>query len=200
MRLIEFVVAAALIEITPGPNMSYLASTAIARGVRAALTAVAGVAVGLLLVGIAASFGAAELIERYPAAGGILRWGGVLFMLWLAVEGWRDAGRDFEDRGATKFGSFWRGLTTNLLNPKLVVFYLAVVPDFVDEAAGNVLLQNLALIAVYGAVATAAHLGIVLAANRVGSLVVTNARRKAVGRMMACLLVGVAAWLAFDPR
>jgi len=200
MRLIEFVLTSAIIEITPGPNMSYLATVALNRGVRSALAAVGGVACGLLLVGVMASFGLSEFLGQYPAVGGALRWAGVLYMVWLAMESWFEAGRGVRDDGASRYGSFRRGLTTNLLNPKLAVFYLAVMPDFVDDRGSNLLLQNLILIAVYAAVATSVHVGIVLAANHVRTLVGACASRATLGRVMASLLLGVALWLVLDAR
>lgn len=200
MRLIEFAIASAIIEVTPGPNMSYLASLALARGARAALQAVAGVACGLIVVGVLASFGLAEFLDRSPLASGALRWGGVLFMVWLAIESWRQAGTEPKAGKAADFGSFWRGLTTNLLNPKLAMFYLAVMPDFVEPKAGRLLAQNLVLIATYAAVATSVHVSIVLAANRARPYLAAGAGRKTLGRLMACLLLGVAVWLALELR
>ena len=200
MRLIEFAIASAIIEVTPGPNMSYLASLALVRGARVALQAVVGVACGMLVVGVLVSVGLAEFLDRSPLASGALRWGGVLFMVWLAIESWRQAGAEPKAGKAADLGSFWRGLTTNLLNPKLAVFYLAVMPDFVEPKAGRLLAQNLVLIGVYIAVATSVHVSIVLAANRARAYLTVAASGKALGRLMACLLLGVAAWLALELR
>jgi threonine/homoserine/homoserine lactone efflux protein len=88
-----FVVASALIELTLGPNMAWLALVAATDGRRPGFAAVAGVALGLGLIGIAAAFGLAALIAAKPALYDALRWGGVIYLLWLAWDGWRDADR-----------------------------------------------------------------------------------------------------------
>ena len=200
MLLLEFAVACLIIEITPGPNMSYLAALALMRGVRAALQAIVGVACGLMIVGLLAAVGLSQLVVDHPVVMVVLRWGGVLFMLWLAVDSWRNAGKAIEQSGSREFGSFWRGLATNLLNPKLMIFYLVMLPEHVSPAATNLLFANLTLVMVYVAIATAVHVAIVLCAGHIRQFMDIDKNAKLVGRVMAILLLGVAAWIFASTR
>lgn len=86
--LLSFALTSFLIELTPGPNMTYLALVAARDGRRAGFATVAGVALGLSVVGIVAAFGVAELVQSSPLLYEGLRWAGVLFLLYLAWEGW----------------------------------------------------------------------------------------------------------------
>lgn len=195
MLLLEFAVACVIIEITPGPNMSYLAALALMRGMRAALRAIAGVACGLMLVGLLAAVGLSQLLLDYPALMAGLRWGGVLFMIWLAVDSWRNAGKIIGQSGGEEFRSFWRGLATNLLNPKLYVFYLLMLPEYVDPDTTNLLMGNLMLVMIYVAIATMVHGVIVLCAGHVRQFMDIDRNAKFASRIMAVLLLFVAAWI-----
>lgn len=145
-RIFEFILAALLIELTPGPNMTYLAALTVARGARVGLSAVAGVAVGLAVLGVFASLGLARLIEASPTLYLLLRLGGVAFMFWLAWDAWRGADAA-DERGPAALGAFGRGLVSNVLNPKAALFYLAAPPQFVD-ASRDPTSQLLILVAV----------------------------------------------------
>ena len=86
--LLAFALTALIIEITPGPNMTYLAALSLSGGMRTGFAAVAGIAIGLLTYGIVATLGLAAVIDNSPLLYGLLRWGGVLFLLWLAWDAW----------------------------------------------------------------------------------------------------------------
>src|SRR5262249_23983329 len=88
-RMLEFVLAALFVELTPGPNMGYLATLSLARGLTAGLLATVGVALGLSVHAAVTSLGAGELLLLYPWLYEILRWIGVTYLLFLAWEGWR---------------------------------------------------------------------------------------------------------------
>jgi threonine/homoserine/homoserine lactone efflux protein len=199
--LFGFILTCAIIEITPGPNMAWLAALSIARGRRTGFAAVAGVALGLSAYGIAAGFGVAAIIENSPFLYQVLRWGGVAFLLWLAWEGWSTAGEiapEVSDDGQHRASAFRRGLITNLLNPKAAVFYVAMLPEFVNEPAGNIIAQTLTLSGIYVAIATAIHGLIVLLASSVRGLVARAGQMKRFRRGLALALVGVAVWLAWS--
>ena len=118
--LLAFIVTCTVVEITPGPNMAYLAALSLSRGWRAGLAAVAGVAIGLAVYGVAAALGVATVIENSRFLYEALRWGGVAYLLWLAWDAWSTADvtpEDVPDEQAL-VSAFRRGLVTNLLNPK----------------------------------------------------------------------------------
>lgn len=198
--MLGFLLTALVIELTPGPNMGTLASLALQRGRRAGLAAVAGVALGLGIVGAAAALGLAALIAQEPLLYQTLRWAGVAYLLYLAWEAWRDASdvAKLDDQPESDGALFVKGLVVNLLNPKAAVFYVAVLPTFVDPAAGSVVSQNIALAAIYVGVATAVHIAVVLLAARLRRLLVSGEAERFVRRALAMAMGAIAIWFAFE--
>ena len=165
--LLTFAFTCLLVELTPGPNMAYLAVLSASKGRRAGFAATLGVALGLLVVGLAAALGLTALIASSRTLYEALRWGGVLYLLWLAYEGWRGEEETSPSNATVTVSDskyFTRGLITNLLNPKAGVFYIAILPRFVDEAR-PLAAQAVALSVVYVTVATLVHSTIVLLAD-----------------------------------
>lgn len=166
------------------------------------MAAVAGIALGLAIVGSLAALGLTAAITESPALYQALRWAGILYLLYLAYDAWRDAGAGADIASELKGdGSlFLRGLTVNLLNPKAAVFYIAVLPTFIDAARGAVLAQNLMLVTIYVAVATAVHTGVVLLAARLRPLLVAGAGERLVRRALAVAMAMIAIWFAWETR
>jgi len=195
--LLAFALASLLIELTPGPNMAYLAVLAADRGRLAGLAAVAGVALGLAGLGLLAVFGLGTLVLEQPWLYQSLRWTGVAYLLYLAWEAWRDSRKPIDaldpNEGARRF--FLRGLITNLLNPKAALFYVTVMPGFLSTATAR---EALLFGTVYVVVATLVHMGVVLLAGTVQPLLTSPARRRVMGAVFAILLVGVAGWVAYS--
>lgn len=197
--LLSFSLTSFLIELTPGPNMTYLALVAAQEGRRKGYATVAGVALGLAVIGFAAAFGVAELVQASPLLYEGLRWAGVLFLLFLAWDGWRGGVDVVAEAGRSAAGEkyFARGLITNLLNPKAAVFYVAVLPTFL-EAGRPPLAQTLALTTTYVVVATLVHVLIVTLAGALEPLL-NNARRERLARrVLSGLLALVAVWFGWS--
>ncbi|MFM9939984.1 MAG: LysE family translocator [Hyphomicrobiaceae bacterium] len=192
-----------LIELTPGPNMTTLAVLSASRGRRAGIAAVLGVALGLSIVGVLAGLGLAAAIDQSPLLYEALRWAGVGYLLWLAWEGWQDAEIDPPHLGSATTDAdlrhFRQGLITNLLNPKAAVFYVSILPTFLDPER-PLLRQSLLLTAIYVAIATAIHLAIVMAADHTRTLLGDPNRNRLIRRALAVLLAIVALWLAWSTR
>ncbi len=194
--LAAFALTSLLIEITPGPNMAYLALIAATEGRKSGFAAVAGVALGLSLAGLAAAMGLAALIGASAIAYQSLRWAGVAYLLWLAWDGWRggDDASEHAKSGSTMLQFFQRGLITNLLNPKAAVFFVAVLPGFLTPAAG--LREVLTLTAIYVVVATGVHAALVTAAGAARHwLYAAKGREVVVRRLLSVALVAVAGWV-----
>lgn len=181
--------------------MAWLALVAATEGRRPGYAAVAGVSLGLLAIGVAAAFGLAAMIAATPALYQGLRWGGILYLLWLAWDGWRDADGAVVNghRGITLSRAFRRGLVTNLLNPKAAVFYVAVLPGFTDPGA-PVLTGTLILTAAYVTVATTIHAGIVTLAGSANAPLGNPGRSRAVRRVLSASLALVALWFFWSSR
>lgn len=199
-----FLFAVALVELTPGPNMGWLAVTSATRGRRAGLLAVGGITLGLTAYMLAAAAGLAEAILLYPALYQALRWAGVLFLLWLAWEAWAgaDSAPDAAAAPGHDGGLFWRGLVANLLNPKAAVFYLTLLPGFIDPKRASPFVQAGILGGAHVVVSVLVHGSIVMFASSLGPLLQEAGarRRKGMSRILALLMVAIALWLAWETR
>lgn len=194
-QLAAFALTALLIELTPGPNMAWLALLAATEGRRLGFAAVAGVALGLSLIGLLAALGLSALLQSQPLAYQALRWAGVAYLLWIAWDTWRGASGDEHGaaQGASAFAQFRRGLITNLLNPKAAVFYVTVLPGFLPAAPPFASVSLLSF--TYVLVATLIHAAIVLAAGSAAQWLAQGDRVRLTRRLMALALVAIALWL-----
>ena len=197
-----FLIALALIELTPGPNMGWLALVALARGRLAGFAAVAGVTAGLAVWMLAAAYGLTEVFALWPPLYQGLRWAGVLFLLWLAWEAWREPVADAAPTPDVRSlrGLFLRGMMGNLLNPKAAVFYVALLPTFMRPDHGAPLTQALTLGGLHLAVAVMVHSLIVMGAARAAGAVLPRVKGPGIRAVMAAGLVVVAVWLAWETR
>lgn len=196
--ILSFIVTCALIELTPGPNMAYLAILSAGEGKRAGFAAIIGIALGLFIVGIASASGVAVLISSSKLIYETLRWCGVLYLLWLAWDGWNTSKETSPPRTNSKIRDrkfFQRGLITNLLNPKAVVFYVAILPTFTSDAS-PVLSQTVLLTIIYVTIATFIHVIIVLLAGYAYKLFDKPKQILFIRRSLSFLLVIVALWFA----
>jgi threonine/homoserine/homoserine lactone efflux protein len=191
----SFALTSLLIELTPGPNMTYLAIVSAAKGWRSGFATVAGVALGLAVLGLVAALGLAALIQSSEPVYQALRWAGVLYLLWLAYSSWVGDGENGGHPADSRY--FLQGLTTNLLNPKAAVFYVAVLPPFIDPAL-PVLTQTIVLSLVYVAAATLVHSAIVLLAGSARMFLANAVWEQRVRRVLSVLLAGVAIWFAWS--
>lgn len=149
LSLKEFLAVGLLLAITPGPNMMYVLSRAVVQGRRAGLVSLAGVMVGYLFYMLAAALGITAVVVRIPHALTLLTIAGALYLAYLAWQSLRPGGRSpFEVQPGNAVQSrrlLLMGATTSLLNPKLMMIFVSLVPRFVDYPAGNVLGQTLML-------------------------------------------------------
>ncbi|GAB3445233.1 LysE family translocator [Actinophytocola sediminis] len=181
----------------PGPNMIYLVSRSIAQGRRAGLVSLLGVAVGFLAYLAAATAGLTAIFLAVPAAYTGLKIAGAAYLLYLAWQLVRPGGRSaFEPRELTVQRPrrlFAMGLVTNLLNPKIAVLYIALLPQFIDHERGSVALQSLTLGGIQVVIAVLVNGLIALAA---GSLARFLTARPVWLRWQRYLMGGVLGWLA----
>jgi threonine/homoserine/homoserine lactone efflux protein len=201
--VLEFILTVLFLELTPGPNMAYLAALTLDRGRTAGLLATAGVAAGLSVHALVAAFGVGTLISNSPLIYDLLRWTGVAYLLFLAWDTWRSDENEYPElAGAASNSLFWRGFLSNVFNPKSIIFFVSVVPGFVQYGpnGSSLLVQIARLGAIYVAIATTIHASIVLLAGQLRPLLMSGSRHKSVRRMLAVALVLVAAWLAWTTR
>jgi threonine/homoserine/homoserine lactone efflux protein len=199
----EFILAVLLLELTPGPNMAYLATLTLDRGRAAGLRAVVGVAAGLSVHAVVAALGLGALISQAPSIYEVLRWSGVAYILFLAWEGWQPDRENSPGYAGVASGSlFWRGFLSNVFNPKSIIFFVSVVPGFVRYESGDRSLPvQIALFGIiYVALATVIHASIVMLASQLRPWLMTGSRQNTIRRALSLALVLVAAWLAWTTR
>ena len=150
---VEALAGIALIElglvVIPGPNMIYLVSRSVAQGRKAGLISLAGVGVGFGVYMLAAAAGLATLFALVPEIYVTLKLAGAAYLLWLAWNALRPGGGSVftpnelaPDRPRKLFGM---GLLTCILNPKIAILYISLLPQFVDPSRGHIGLQSLLL-------------------------------------------------------
>lgn len=146
---LAFALVAIGMALTPGPNMMYLVSRSLCQGPAAGLVSLGGVALGFVFYMLCAAFGITALLFAVPYAYDVLRFGGAVYLAWLAWQALRPGGRSpFEVRPLERDSNrrlFLMGLFTSVLNPKIAMLYLALLPQFVHPEHGSVLTQSLAL-------------------------------------------------------
>ena len=137
--LIAFALVSLGMVLTPGPNMIYLISRSISQGRVAGLISLGGVALGFVFYMLCAAFGITALVFAVPYAYDALRFAGAAYLLWLAWQAVRPGGQSpFQVRQLPVDGPkklFAMGFVTNLLNPKIAMLYLSLLPQFIDPAA-----------------------------------------------------------------
>lgn len=163
-------VAATGLVLTPGPNMIYLVSRTVAQGRSAGLVSLLGVAAGFFCYLLATAAGLTALFALVPVLYDVVRLLGAGYLIWLAWRALRGgAGMPFEAGPLPPDPPrrlFLMGLVTNLLNPKIAMLYLSLLPQFIDPRRGHVAAQGLVLGLVQIAIAVSVNGLIVLAAGR----------------------------------
>lgn len=144
-----FTGAALLMVLTPGPNMIYLISRSICQGRMAGVTSLLGVVAGFLVHMTAAAVGLTALFMAVPLGYDLLRWAGAGYLLWMAWQAVKPGARSpFEPRELVPDSPrklVLMGFLTSLLNPKVAMFYLSILPQFITPEHGSVLAQSLIL-------------------------------------------------------
>lgn len=203
--ILAFALVALGMVLTPGPNMVYLVSRSICQNRAAGLISLGGVALGFVVYMLCSAFGITALVFAVPYAYDALRLAGAVYLLHLAWQAVRPGGRSpFQVRDLPVDSPrklFAMGFLTNLLNPKIAMLYLSLLPQFIDPAQGDVLIQSLVLGSVQIGVSVTVNALLVVAA---GSIALFLARRPAwlaaQRWIMATVLAGLAVRMAMDAR
>ncbi|KAF1060363.1 LysE family translocator [Burkholderia gladioli] len=201
--LIEFVAVGGMLAVTPGPNMVYVMSRSVSQGPRAGLTSLAGVMLGYLTYMFGAAFGLTAIFLTIPGAARVLAAAGALYLLYLSWQAVRPGARSPFEVNARQAERprrlFAMGAATSLLNPKLAMLFLSLLPQFIDYQAGDVFRQSM-LLGASLVVAFAAVNGAVAIGS--GSLAGFLAKRpnwlRAQRWVMGLMLFSLAAKMALD--
>jgi threonine/homoserine/homoserine lactone efflux protein len=202
-----FVMTALVLNATPGVDMMYTVTRTLQAGWRSGVAAALGIGVGCAVHAVAAALGLAALLSASPWAFEGIRWAGAAYLLWLAwglLQAARQPGGSGVDVSAPVSRStaqtFAQGVLTNVLNPKVALFFLALLPQFIAADAANKTLAFLVLGAVFIVNGTLFLLAVVIVAHRARRVGARPAVRRALNVLGASLFAALAARLALSSR
>ena len=195
-RLLPFLVAGLSLNLTPGADMTYVLARSAGQGRGAGVVSAFGVSAGSLGHSILAAVGVSALLASSPTLFLVIQYGGAAFLLYLAWKAWRGASQPLallQRPKASLTQVFLQGAWTNLLNPKVALFILAFLPQFVDPARGHVIGQMLFLGLLFNIGGTTVNLVVALVVGWISDHLRQSARFALyVGRFSALVML----WLA----
>lgn len=200
-----FAAAALALCATPGPDMLLIASRSVSQGKASGFATLAGIQVGTYCHALAAALGLSQLFLVVPVAYDVVRYAGAAYLLYLAWQAFRSSGViQAPVTGGRHYPIgvvFHQGLLTNLLNPKMALFVLALFPQFVDPAAGSVAMQIMLLATVLNLIGSVVNGAVILTASGLGRAFSARTRwRRAPQFLLGTVFAGLAVKLAFDER
>ncbi len=205
-RLAAFAAMSFLLIVVPGPSVLFVIGRALAQGRRAALTTVAGNTVGAYVLVTAVALGVGPVVERSVVVFTALKLAGAAYLVHLGVRAWRDRGALREAFAGAAPGpagrrTFWEGFAVGVSNPKTIVFFAAVLPQFADPGRGPAVAQMLLLGLVFNLVAVACDSawGLVAASAR-DWFARSPERLAAVGGTGGLAMIGLGAAVAVTGR
>ncbi|EMI3507040.1 TPA: LysE family translocator [Bacillus cereus] len=203
--LVAFAIVSLSMVCSPGPNMIYLISRSITQGRMAGFISLLGIMLGFVIYIIATMFGLTVLFVAVPAVYEAVKWAGAAYLLWLAWNSIKPGAtsimepRMISNEPPRKL--FLRGLMTNLLNPKIAILYVSLLPQFEDPEKGSLLFQGAVLGLTQITVSFIVNLVIVCTASKIAKWFGTRPTWLRVQRwLMASVLTGLAVRLAFERR
>lgn len=147
-KFILFVGVSWALILAPGPDMLYVITRGVTQGRRAGMLSAIGVICGILVHTTAAALGLTLILQTSAIAFLVVKYLGAIYLIYLGIRAWRDKST-FEVQTASASVSlrkiFWQGVLSNVLNPKIAIFFLAFLPQFVDKGSSHVTLQMVVL-------------------------------------------------------
>jgi threonine/homoserine/homoserine lactone efflux protein len=200
---VAFLIAAFALNLAPGPDMLYVIGRSVGQGRKAGIVSSLGVFVGCWVHILAAAFGIAALLRSFPIAFNVVRYAGAAYLIYLGIKMLaQKTDLTSQQLRAEKLGVIFRqGAITNMLNPKVAIFFLAFLPQFVDARRGNVVLQILLLGLIFNVGGTLVNLAVAYAGGTLGELLRRNQSIARLQRRFTGLIfVGLGLRLAWQRR
>jgi threonine/homoserine/homoserine lactone efflux protein len=199
-HLLPYLVAVAVITVTPGADTALVVRNAISRGTRAATGTALGSGVGLLIWGIASATGIAAVLAASATAFTMMKTVGAIYLIYLGVKCWRHAGSELAAPGtADPRSTFRQGLLTNLTNPKAALFFTALLPQFIaPEDPAGVTPVAMTLIAAAASAAWLSLCGCVI--PHFGNFLARTRVRRSIDRCTGTVLIGLGVRVALERR
>jgi len=199
-----FLATVFVLLITPGPDVAFIVATGVSEGRRPALWASVGISLAMFAHSVFAAAGIAAIVATSDLAYDLIRFGGAAYLIYLAYKSFRSnpfvAGAQITARSPVE--NFRRGLLTNLLNPKAILFSGVFLPQFASPAYGPVFQQIVALGAVLAVLGWLFQSALSIASGSFGQWLLSSARRQAfLERLMGVVFLGLAVrLLAMDRK
>jgi threonine/homoserine/homoserine lactone efflux protein len=173
---LTFLVAALALNLAPGPDMLYVIGRSVGQGRKAGIVSSLGVFVGCWVHILAAAFGIAALLRSSPVAFNVVRYAGAAYLIYLGIKMLaQKADLASQPLKAESLASIFRqGAITNVLNPKVAIFFLAFLPQFIDARRGSVALQLVLLGLIFNVGGTLVNLAVAYAGGTLGELLRRN--------------------------
>ncbi|OQX37383.1 MAG: hypothetical protein B0D91_06955 [Oceanospirillales bacterium LUC14_002_19_P2] len=194
---LAFVSATLILFMIPGPDMVLVAGWSARKGFRKGLEAATGTVMGLLVHTMATSMGLAALLAASASAFSVLKWVGSIYLVWLGIMKLRNGESESStDKSRRASSPFLQALCTNLLNPKVILFFLAFLPHFVDPNAdvkGQFIMLGLA----FAVISTACYLALIAVTAKAGQALGKSRRAQQLGRWLSgTVMIGFGVRLA----
>ena len=205
-RLLAFAVMSLLLIVIPGPSVLFVIGRALAQGRRAAMRSVVGNAAGAYVLVVAVAFGVGSIVERSAVVFTTLKLIGAAYLVFLGVKAFRQRRSlltAFVGEGPAYGGmrTLWEGFTVGVTNPKTIVFFAAVLPQFVDRGQGHVAIQILILGLVFNIIALTSDSVWGLAASTARGWFARSPRRLAmIGGVGGLTMIGLGVAVAATGR
>lgn len=200
---LAFLIAALALNLAPGPDMLYVIGRSVGQGRKAGIVSSLGVFVGCWVHILAAAFGIAALLRSSPVAFNAVRYAGAAYLIYLGIKMLaQKTDLSSQQLKAESLAAIFRqGAITNMLNPKVAIFFLAFLPQFVDARRGNVVLQILLLGLIFNVGGTLVNLAVAYAGGTLGELLRQNqAIARLQRRFTGLIFVGLGLRLAWQRR
>ena len=197
--LYVYVAAVVVLMITPGVDMVYVVSNGISYGKKGGLYSALGVGIGGLMLTLISAFGVSALVALFPGSLLLIQYAGACYLLWLAYRIWKSPINAYSlENTTTKKELLLRGILVNILNPKALIFFMAFIPQFVNEELGNTSYQIIFLGLLLTVLGTIINSLYGLFSGTIGNSLLKNDKYLRYQKYLLCIIfVGLAIRLFF---
>lgn len=197
-----YITSVIILTLLPGPDLIFLITQGLTKGRKEAVFTALGLSSGCLFHTTLAALGVSIIFQKSPLAFNILKILGVLYLIYIAIKSYKTA-ENFSaptDRIAIKSG-FFKGILMNVLNPKVILFYLAFLPQFVPSNSNNVSLYMMFLGLIFAGIAMVILTVVAVISAKVNEILLSNNKLMVIiNKVGACVIFLLALLLAFSSQ
>lgn len=200
-QLLLYITSVVILTLIPGPDLIFLITQGLTKGKKEAVFTALGLSSGCLFHTTLAAFGVSIIFQKSEIAFNILKIAGVIYLVYIAIKTWQTA-KDFEIKAdnAAKAG-FLKGVLMNILNPKVILFYLAFLPQFVPSNTTNICLYMFMLGLIFAVVAMIILPIIAIISSELNKIFLSNKKLMVIiNKIGAVTIFALALFLAFSPK